>query len=177
MTTFFPLWYTAAAFGRRARPSTRVFRGEASTERMQIKLEPDISLLIVMAIFVINYFVVRRFFIKPIADVLDAREQESRNAEQLYEQSLARFNDEAAKMEEQLHVAKREAAQVRDRFRGEAAAHRSTVVEKTSTEAKAMVGEADAKLSSDVAVARERIVRESESLAHMAAERILGRAV
>jgi len=144
---------------------------------MQIKLEPDISLLIVMAIFVINYFVVRRFFIKPIADVLDAREQESRTAEQLYEQSLARFNEEAAKMEEQLHVAKREAAQVRDRFRGEAAAYRSSVVEKTSTEAKAMVGEADAKLSSDVAVARERIVRESESLAHMAAERILGRAV
>ena len=144
---------------------------------MQINLVPDISLLIVMAIFVINYFVVRRFFIKPIADVLDAREQESRTAEQLYEQSLARFNDEAAKMEEQLHVAKREAAQVRDRFRGEAATYRSGVVEKTSTEAKAMVGEADAKLSSDVAVARERIVRESESLAHMAAERILGRAV
>jgi F-type H+-transporting ATPase subunit b len=144
---------------------------------MQIKLQPDISLLIVMAIFVINYFVVRRFFIKPIAEVLDAREDETRTAEELYEQSLARFNEEAAKMEEQLHVAKREAAHVRDRFRGEAASFRQGVVEKTSTEAKAIVAEADAKLSSDVVAARTRIVTESEALAHLAAERILGRAV
>jgi F-type H+-transporting ATPase subunit b len=144
---------------------------------MQIKLQPDISLLIVMAIFVVNYFVVRRFFIKPIAEVLDAREDEMRTAEELYEQSLARFNEEAAKMEEQLHVARREAAHVREGFRGEAAAFRSGVVEKTSTEAKAIVANADAKLSSDVAAARTRIVTESESLAHLAAERILGRAV
>jgi F0F1-type ATP synthase membrane subunit b/b' len=144
---------------------------------MQINLKPDISLLIVMAIFVANYFVVRRFFLKPIAEVLDAREHEARTAEALYEQSLSRFNEATANMEEQLHVAKREASQLRDRFRGEAASHRNAVVEKTTGEAKAIVGEADTKLSSDVAVARERIVRESEALAHLAAERILGRAV
>ena len=144
---------------------------------MQINLVPDISLLIVMAIFVANYFVVRRFFLKPIADVLDARELETRTAEQLYEQSLSRFNEAALKMEDQLHNAKREAAKVRDHFRGEAAAHRSSVVEKTTGEAKSIVAEADTKLSSDVAAARNRIVTESESLARLAAERILGRAV
>jgi F-type H+-transporting ATPase subunit b len=144
---------------------------------MQINLTPDISLLIVMAIFVVNYFVVRRFFLRPINEVLVAREEETRTAEQLYEQSLARFNEAATKMEEQLHGAKREAAQLRERFRGEAAAHRSSVVEKTAAEAKTIVGEADTKLTAEVATARDRIVRDSEALAHLAAERILGRAV
>lgn len=144
---------------------------------MQINLMPDVSLLIVMAIFVANYFVVRRFFFQPIAEVLDAREHETRSAQQLYEASLAKFNEATSRMEEQLHQAKREAAQVRDRFRGEAAAHRSGVVEKTSAEAKMMLTEADQRLTKDVTEAREKIVRESEALARMAAERILGRAV
>jgi F0F1-type ATP synthase membrane subunit b/b' len=80
-------------------------------------------------------------------------------------------------MEASLHAARKEAATVRDRFRTEAAAWRQQVVEKTSGEARQFVNEADAKLSSDVANARTRIVDESESLAKLAAERILGRAV
>jgi hypothetical protein len=40
-----------------------------------------------------------------------------------------------------------------------------------------MIDEADAKLTADVKVARERIVTEAESLARLAAQQILGRAV
>jgi F-type H+-transporting ATPase subunit b len=144
---------------------------------MQIKLAPDLSLLAILAIFVLNYLVVRRFFIKPINAVIDARETETRTAEQMYEDAMNRLNAATTQMEEQLHVAKREASSVRDRYRTEAAQHRNGVVEKTQNEAKSIVGEADAKLSADVKVARERIARESESLARLAAEKILGRPV
>ena len=51
------------------------------------------------------------------------------------------------------------------------------MVEKTNDEARQIIGEADESLGRDVAAAREQIVRESESLARLAAERILGRAV
>ena len=54
---------------------------------------------------------------------------------------------------------------------------RATVVEKTNGEAQAIIQDADAKLGADVAAAREKIVRDSEALARLAAERILGRAV
>jgi F-type H+-transporting ATPase subunit b len=144
---------------------------------MQMNLTPDLSLLAIMVIFIMNYLVVRRFFLQPIAGILDARETESRSAEKLYEDALARFSEATAQTEAQLHTAKREAAQVRDRFRGEAAAYRQQVVEKTNGEARQIIGEADERLGKDVAVAREQIVRESESLARLAAERILGRAV
>lgn len=144
---------------------------------MQINLTPDLSLLAIMVIFIMNYLVVRKFFLQPINGILEARETETRSAEKLYEDALARFADATAQTEAQLHAAKREAALVRDRFRSEAGAHRQQVVEKTNAEARELVTNADQSLSRDVAEAREKIVRESESLARLAAERILGRAV
>lgn len=144
---------------------------------MQIDLIPNPSLLAILVIFLANYFVVRTFFLKPINEVLESREQETKSAEKLYEDALARFNDATAQMETQLHGAKREAAQVRDRFRGEAAAYRQEVVDRTGGEAKQIVAAADTSLQGDVKEAREKIARESDSLARLAAERILGRAV
>lgn len=144
---------------------------------MDTLLKVDFSLLAIMAIFIANYLVVRKFFLRPINEVLEARETETKTAEKLYEESLARFNEEAARMEAQLHTAKRDAAQVRERFRGEAAVYRQGVVDKTSADAKQVVAEADARLQGDVRTARDTIVRDSEALARLAAERILGRAV
>ena len=144
---------------------------------MQISLTPDYSLLAILAIFIINYFVVKTFLLKPINEVLEARALETRTANAAYEQSMARFSEETAKMEERLHIAKREAAAVREKFRAEAAAHRSSVIEKTSGDAKAIVSEADASLTTATTEARDKIVRESETLARLAAERILGRPV
>ena len=144
---------------------------------MQINLAPDPSLLAIMVIFILEYLVVRKFFLEPINTVIDEREHERATAEKLYEEALARFNEAASQMEAQLHVAKRDAASIRDKYRNEANAHRGHVIEKTQGDAKTIVGEAEAKLSAEVKAARDKIVRESESLARLAAERILGRAV
>jgi F0F1-type ATP synthase membrane subunit b/b' len=142
-----------------------------------INLVPDLSLLAIMAIFIATYFVVSRFFVRPVMAVIESREHETQSALEIYEAAMARFNEATAKMEERLHIAKREAGEVRERFRAEAAAHRAALLETTNAEAEKIVAETDAQLSRDVAVAREKIVRDSESLARLAAERILGRAV
>lgn len=144
---------------------------------MQISLTPDYSLLAIMVIFILNYLIVSRFFLRPINQVIEARESEVRSANDLYEQSMARFNEAVALIEEKLHAARHAAADVRDHFRRDAAAYRTTVVEKTHNDANAIVNEADERLKADVVEAREKIVRESESLARLAAERILGRPV
>jgi len=144
---------------------------------MQINLFPDLSLFAVMAIFVLNYLVVRKFFLEPINRVMEEREHDTKSADEVYEQAMARFNEATANVEERLHVAKRDAANVRETFRAEASAHRASMVEKTRGEADKFLTEAEAKLKEDAAAARDRIVTESESLAQMAAERILGRAV
>jgi F-type H+-transporting ATPase subunit b len=144
---------------------------------MQISLTPDPSLLAIMVIFIINYLVVRRFFLKPINQVLEERETNIRTADQLYEQSMASFNEATARMEQQLHAAKREAASVREKRRAEAGARRQQLIEETQGSAKTIVADAEQKLAEDVRVARQRIVTDADALARQAAERILGRAV
>lgn len=144
---------------------------------MQINLMPDVSLLAIMGIFILNYLVVRKFFLQPVNEVLEARETETRSADELYENALARFNEAAAQMETQLHAAKREAAKVRDLARGEASSYRQQLIDRTSGEGKQIVSEADERLSRDVVEARSRIATEADELARLAAQRILGRAV
>jgi F-type H+-transporting ATPase subunit b len=144
---------------------------------MQINLVPDLSLLAIMAIFIATYTVVSRFFVRPVVAIIESREHETRTALELYEAAMGRFNEAVAEMEARLHVAKREAGEVRERFRAEAGAHRNALLQRTNGDAENMVSEADAQLTRDVAVAREKIVRDAESLAHLAAERILGRPV
>ncbi len=144
---------------------------------MQINLTPDYSLLAIMVIFILNYLIVRKFFLRPINDVIEARESEVRSANEVYEQSMARFNEATTAMEAKLHAARHAAADVRDRFRKEAAAFRASIVEKTHKDAGGIVDEAGEKLKGDVAAARAKIVTESEALARLAAERILGRPV
>lgn len=144
---------------------------------MQINLAPDLSLFAIMVIFLLNYVVVRKFFLRPINEVLEARETETRSAEKLYEDALARFNEATAQTEAQLQVAKREAAQIREKFRVDAATYRQQLVEQTSAKARALAGDAEQKLDAEVVTARARIVTESDMLARLAAERILGRAV
>ena len=142
-----------------------------------MSITPDLSLFAIMVIFILNYWVVRTYFLRPINEVLEARETETKSAEQLYEDALARFNEATAQTEAQLQAAKREAAQVRERSRAEAGSYRQQLVEKTNVEARGFIAEADQKLSADVDVARARIVAEADALARLAAERILGRAV
>src|SRR5262249_42571004 len=144
---------------------------------MQINLVPDLSLLAVMAIFVAEYFVVKIFFLKPINDVLEAREVEARTAQELHEAALARLKEATDRIEQQMHEERRDASQARDKFRSEAGAYRSGLIERTSAEAKKMVSEADERLSRDVKVARDKLESDIESLARLATEKILGRRV
>lgn len=144
---------------------------------MQINILPDWSLLVIAVIFLFNYLIIRNFFLKPVNRILEARETEIGSAQKKYEEALARFNQATTEMEARLHQARREGSNARERRRSEAVAHRSGVIERTRKEAERVVSEAGARLQSEVAQARQRIVTESESLARLAAERILGRRV
>ncbi|HVR42956.1 MAG TPA: ATP synthase F0 subunit B [Thermoanaerobaculia bacterium] len=142
---------------------------------MQIDLKPDWSLLAIMAIFIANYFVVRRFFLEPVNRVLNEREGEIESAEAGYERALGRFQEATAEMEGRLQEARRRGSEVREARRNEAAAFRNGLLEKTRAEAEAMIASAEESLRNEVARARDTILGESDRLARLAAEKILGR--
>lgn len=140
-----------------------------------MNLTPDWSLLVILAIFIANYFVVRAFFLKPINSVLVAREQEILGAEAVFEESMARFHEATSEMEARLIEARRKGSSIREARRSEAAATRSELIAETRQKAEGLTENAEQNLRADVVTAREKIERESEALARLAAEKILGR--
>ena len=144
---------------------------------MQINLTPDLSLLVIMAIFIVNYFVVRKFFLRPINEILNWRESQVRSADKIYEESIARFQEATANVESNLHTARREATRAREERRAEAMAVREELLSKARSEADQTIAAAETRLSADVAAARTAIDKDSERLARLAAEKILGRKI
>lgn len=142
---------------------------------MQINLTPDITLPVIMLIFLANYFVVRKYFLKPVNDILVARESEIRTADKLYEDSLASFDAAAEEIETRLQRARREGSSLREEHRHEASIKRAALIERTRTEAEAIARDASRQLDELVAAARTQIVTDSDRLAREAAERIVGR--
>jgi F0F1-type ATP synthase membrane subunit b/b' len=144
---------------------------------MQINLSPDWSLLAILAIFIANYFVVRTFFLRPVNRLLTERQQEIQSSEALYEESMSRFHEATSEMEARLAEARKRGAEVREERRAEASADRAKVLGATRADAEQMASRAEAELRAETATARERILRESEALARLAAEKILGRSL
>jgi F0F1-type ATP synthase membrane subunit b/b' len=142
---------------------------------MQINLTPDWSLLAIMAIFIANYFVVRHFFLRPVNRLLIERQQEIQSSEALFEESMSRFHEATSEMEARLAEARKRGAEMREALRGEAAATRNQLLETTRKTAEQASAKAEAELRAETTAARERIVRESDALARLAAEKILGR--
>lgn len=142
---------------------------------MQINLTPDWSLLAIMAIFIANYFVVRHFFLRPVNRLLTERKHEVQSAEALYEESMERFAEATSEMEARLAEARKKGAEVREARRAEAAAQRSKLLETTRRDTEQLTSQAEAELRAETMTARERLLRDSEALARLAAEKILGR--
>ena len=142
---------------------------------MQINLKPDWSLLAILAIFIANYFVVRFFFLRPVNRLLIERKQEIQSSEALYEESMSRFHEATSEMEARLAEARRRGGDMREARRAEAAAERNKLLAGTRSTAEEIAAKAETELRAEAGTARERIVRDSEALARLAAEKILGR--
>ena len=89
---------------------------------MLIELSPDLSLVVIMAIFIAEYFVVRKFFLEPLDNVMTEREGEIATAAARHEEALSRVNDATDEMELKLSQAKKEGyVQIADIFEETAA--------------------------------------------------------
>ena len=139
---------------------------------MQINLTPDLSLLAIMVIFIINYMVVRKFFLQPVNTVLEARETEKHTAEKLYETPWPA----SAKRRQTGRSAHRKACRAAARpFPRLGVRLSPSGCRKTHAEARRSSG-SDEILGRDVVVAREQVVP-NRSEARLAAERDFVRAV
>ena len=77
------------------------------TPKMKLFLGGSVgALVVIMAIFIAEYFVVRKFFLEPLDNVMTEREREIATAAARHEEALAGFNEATDEMELKLSQAK-----------------------------------------------------------------------
>jgi F0F1-type ATP synthase membrane subunit b/b' len=138
---------------------------------------PDLSLLLVIAIFWATYAVLRVFILRPLGGILEERERTVQGATAMLAGMLEREKATLAGIDERLTQARREALAARLAARGEANAKRQTILEAAHEKGRRAALDAQALLEKDVAAARTELARNARATAVEIASRALGRRI
>lgn len=138
---------------------------------------PDLSLLLVMAIFWVTYAVLRVFVLKPLGGILEERERTVQEATAALAGMLEKEKETLVGIDERLTQARREALASRQAARGEANAKRQAILEAAHEKARAAARDAQGRLEKDVAAARAELERGARATAVEIASRALGRRI
>ena len=138
---------------------------------------PDVSMILMLAIFFATLWVLNRFLFAPITAILKEREAEERGSSQSLEEARARFEEAAARIETELAAARREGLKLREERRAEGRRVREEKVAAVKGEASARLTEAGASIESQSGKAAAELPGRIQALARELAEKILGRRI
>jgi F-type H+-transporting ATPase subunit b len=138
---------------------------------------PNVSMLLILAIFFAVLWLLNRFVFRPVGAILDERERESTTASQAYAGALAEFQAAADKIEADLSLARREALKLREERRAEGMQLRSGKIEQVKAEAAGRLSGASAELELHSRKVAADLPSRVAALAQLLAEKILGRKV
>jgi len=136
---------------------------------------PDLSLVYILVLFGIAYFILKNLFFRPILSVLDARTKEITEAEEGHLRALENAKRAIAAAEERLASVRREAIAGRQKLRGEGQAVRAKKLEAARNEAEKIVAAERAKLDEQLPALKTSLKNQAELLAVEVTSRILGR--
>ncbi|HEY1251711.1 MAG TPA: ATP synthase F0 subunit B [Thermoanaerobaculia bacterium] len=136
---------------------------------------PDVTSLYALLAFGISYWILKRFLFSPLSAILEAREQEEREAEAAYAESVKRLERAVAQGEDKLAAARRDSLKTREDLRAQGL----SVLEKRLDEARAGATEEIARGSREIeeqaAGAARTLPERAAGLARELAEKVLGR--
>ncbi len=138
---------------------------------------PDLSLLVIMAIFWGTYWVLRLFVLKPLGTFLEEREEEQAASAAALTGALEKQKRILEEIEERLTAARREAMSVRDAARGRAQAQRQELLEAAQKRARATADASLKELDTAIARTRSELAAAAPALAAELASTALGRKV
>lgn len=138
---------------------------------------PDLSLLLMMALFWATFFVLKAFVLNPLGRILEAREHDIASAAAKLDR--ARADQEAAMVEvdRRLTEARREILATRESLRAESAARRQKLLDDAREVARGKSQEAQRTLEQEIATAREELRLTANETAAELAGAALGRKV
>lgn len=137
----------------------------------------DASLLVIMGLFWVTYFLLRHFLFRPLMAVLDARETEVESAQGEYDHVL---EDTARQIEGQrsrLSASRQAARDRRDEMRRQAQETRRRLLEEAKRVAEIELERAGTELDEQVQSQRDLLETQTRGLADQMVDRLMGRAV
>jgi len=136
-------------------------------------LIPDASLLVIMGIFWVTYWILRVFLFAPIQEILRERRETIDTARAEHEAAMEQADEKIDAERHRLTEARVEAAAKRDGFRKEAEASRQETLETTREETDRRLTEAQGELEGIVAREREVLEDKARALAGHMADKLL----
>jgi len=138
---------------------------------------PDLSLLVVMAIFWATYWVLRVSVFKPVGAILEEREHVAARSAEALRVALEREREAVAEIDRRLNDTRREVMGTREAARQAAGKKRQEILDRARGEAHAAVAAAQARIDEAVATARGELRASAEATAREIASAALGRKV
>jgi F-type H+-transporting ATPase subunit b len=136
---------------------------------------PNVSMLLILAIFFATLWVLNRFLFGPVTAILDERASEAETAARSLSDAEAKFRAAAEKIENELSLARREALKIREENRAEGHRQRDVEVDAAKKEAADRLHAASEDLALRARQAREELPGRISSIVSTLVEKILGR--
>lgn len=136
---------------------------------------PNVSMLLILAIFFATLWVLNRFLFGPVSAILDQRAAETDTAARSLSEAEAKFRAAAEKIENELSLARREALKIREETRAEGHRAREIEVEAAKKDAADRLHAASEDLAARSREAREELPGRISSIVSALVEKILGR--
>ncbi len=138
---------------------------------------PDLSLLVIAALFWATYWVLRQKVFKPLGGILDGRERAISSASSALTKALESEKETLAEIDRRMTEARRQAMAAKDATRQAAARRRQELLDAAREKARGWMTEAQRGLDTDIASAREQLRLQASALGAEIASRVLGRRI
>ena len=138
---------------------------------------PNMSLLFVMVCFWVTLWIVYRFLIRPVGDVLAERSRRIDDAQQEWSAKNEEYLAAVARVEAGVAAAAKDAAGIRADARQRALEERQGALEKARAEADERLADVLSTLDNETEAARSDLRSRAQELARLLAGRLLGREI
>ena len=138
---------------------------------------PNLSLILIMVCFWVTLWIVYRFLIRPVGDVIAERSRRIDDAQQEWSAKNEEYLAAVARVEEEVAAAAKDASKVRADARQRAMDERQTVLDTARAAADERLADALSTLDNETEAARSDLRSRAQELARLLAGRLLGREI
>ncbi len=138
---------------------------------------PNLSLVLIMICFWITLWIVHRYLIRPVGDVLAERQGRIQGAEREWRSKHEEYLSATQRLETEIEEAAKESSRIRSELRQQAMEKRQATLEAARSTADERLQEAVDELSSEAGRARDELRSRARELARLFASQLLDREV